>query len=278
MKLFSYLVFLVIFAGACPYAQALETPWASADYLQARLLIGGQQKDSSAILISGFELRLAEGWHAYWRMPGEGGLPPRFDWQGSANITDVKILWPVPERFEMAGFNSFGYEKSVLFPLEIGIIDPQKPVTLDLKADIMVCSNICVPQNISLHVDIPSVRNIADVSNLSIIERSRALVPEQAPLPSLKIESAVIGPDAIVVNAFSQSGFQNVDLYVESGDIYITALPEITIDKGDSRKAMIRVDAPADVENLASAVMEDEIVLTLVKGRNAIEKTVSFNE
>src|SRR3546814_10771295 len=30
----------------------------------------------------GLRVRLAPGWKFYWRTPGEGGVPPQFDWTG----------------------------------------------------------------------------------------------------------------------------------------------------------------------------------------------------
>ena len=43
------------------------------------------------------EIRLAPGWHTYWRVPGEAGIPPRFDWSGSQNLAAVAYEWPRPE-------------------------------------------------------------------------------------------------------------------------------------------------------------------------------------
>ena len=39
---------------------------------------------------------LAEGWKTYWRMPGDAGVPPLFDWAGSTNVATIKVLYPGP--------------------------------------------------------------------------------------------------------------------------------------------------------------------------------------
>ena len=33
---------------------------------------------------------MADGWKTYWRMPGDSGVPPTFDWAGSANVASDK--------------------------------------------------------------------------------------------------------------------------------------------------------------------------------------------
>ena len=86
----------------------------------------------------------------------------------------------------------------------------------------------------------------------------------------------MIGPEAVVVTAFSQAGFGKADLFVETGDFYVTAPPQITPDKNDPRRAMIRVAAPEGTENLAKEVSGKTVTLTLTNGRDAVEKTITF--
>lgn len=208
-------------------------------------------------------------------MPGDGGLPPAFDWSGSKNMADIEISWPVPERFEMVGLYSFGYKENVILPLKITAADPDKPVMLDVTADIMICKDICVPQKVALSLNI-SAEGMTETSHAAAIEAARETVPKQEDLPGLKIENIVIGPDAVVANIFSRAGFERFDLFVEAGDLYVTAPPEITVDEGDPRKALVRVAAPEGVDSLTAAVLEKNVTLTATNGRYAVEKTISF--
>lgn len=259
-------------------ATAQETAWKSADYLQARLVGAQAAQAPDGTYLAGFDLRLADGWHAYWRMPGDGGLPPRFDWGESKNIRDVTVLWPRPERFETMGLYSFGYEGAVLMPLKIKTEAADKPARLAAHVDIMVCRDICVPQTLSLSLPVPAADGPARPGvNGPRIDKAMQDIPAPAPLPDLDIRTVTTGPDAVVVNAYAKQGFAQADLFIEAGDLYLTAVPEITPDKSDPRQAMLRVAAPEGVEDLTEYLAGRPLTLTLTDGRHAVEKTVDFH-
>lgn len=262
--MFKIAAFLIAFLISSP-ARALETPWAASDYVQIKLLSAvdgvGQEKQIDAAL----ELQLAAGWHAYWRMPGDAGLAPVFDWDGSENVAGVDVLWPVPKRFAEEGLNTFGYDGRVAFPLSVKIEKPGQAVKLNLKASIMVCEKICVPQDVAVGLEI-SAGAAEQGRNRALIDHMRGKVPHEGDLPDLRIDSVVLGPDALVVRVWSQQGFESADLFVESGDLYLTAAPEITPDKDDPRAAFLRIKKPEGVENLAQQLAGRTIKLTLTGG------------
>ena len=44
---------------------------------------------ASGTRIAALHLTLTPGWHTYWRIPGEAGIAPRFDWGRSQNVASV---------------------------------------------------------------------------------------------------------------------------------------------------------------------------------------------
>ena len=73
---------------------------------------------NSGTLSLGLDIQLAEGWKAYWRSPGEVGLPPDVSWDGSENLASAQMLWPAPERFTAFGIENFGYKDRVVLPIQ----------------------------------------------------------------------------------------------------------------------------------------------------------------
>ncbi|MFD2440837.1 protein-disulfide reductase DsbD domain-containing protein [Paracoccus kondratievae] len=69
--------------------------------------------------ITALHLRLEPGWKTYWRSPGDAGVPPRFDWAGSQNLGEVRLLWPRPEVIESEGERTLGYREELILPIEI---------------------------------------------------------------------------------------------------------------------------------------------------------------
>ena len=51
----------------------------------------------------GVQIQLEPGWKTYWRMPGDAGIPPEFDFSRSSNLARVDIAWPAPEWLAIGG-------------------------------------------------------------------------------------------------------------------------------------------------------------------------------
>ena len=165
------LVFACFVANAAT-AAAASGDWASLDHSAVRLIAGEAAGETR---MAGLEIRLAEGWKTYWRMPGELGAPPDFDWSGSTNVASVDVAWPIPHRLHDEGGESVGYKHHVVFPLTVRLEKPGQPAHLDLKLFYAVCKDICVPANAVITLDLGSAP--PSTADLGLIARYRALVP-----------------------------------------------------------------------------------------------------
>lgn len=123
-----------------------------AKVVQAAVLPGWRMADGRRMVA--LRLNLAQGWHTYWRSPGDVGIPPSFDWSGSSNLKAVKILWPVPKIFDTGGMRSIGYDGTVVLPVALTPVDPAKPIVVDAKVAIGVCDDICLPATLGLSADL----------------------------------------------------------------------------------------------------------------------------
>lgn len=252
--------------------------WVSTDYLQARLIGGVSEKSvESSSFQAGFEVRLAQGWHTYWRMPGDSGLPPRFDWTGSKNVKAVEVDWPTPVRITDMDIQSFGYKNTFLMPLTVHVVEPAHPVDLQLSASLMVCRDICIPQDLTLSLHVPAGEK-ADSSFKAHLEAAKAKLPAEENRPDIKIENLVIGPDALVLTVFSQRGYDQADVFIDAADaVYLTSVPEFILDEKDPRKAMARVAASEGVENLVQALENATVNVVFSVGRQAVAHTYIFS-
>jgi len=276
-KFLNFMIFMAIAGTASTQAQALEGPWAQGEFLKARIITEKTAVGHDKTLNAALEIVMEPDWHIYWRMPGDGGLPPMLDWAKSTNLKSTDIKWPSPVRFEYEGLYGFGYKNAATLPLTLTPEEPGNPVKIDLHADIMVCKTLCVPQKIDLTLDIPAGDSKLD-SQASLIADAAKNLPYTENRPDMKIENVVMGPKAIVVRAYLSHGFEGADLFAEVGpEMYIVAKPEIVLDKKDPRYASISLAAPEGVENLASAVMNKTLVLTLTNAKGkALERTFNF--
>jgi DsbC/DsbD-like thiol-disulfide interchange protein len=133
---------------AAPSASAQDASnWDGQMHSAARLIAGTLSKSqATSFLRAGIEIKLDPGWQTYWRDPGDSGAPPNFDFSGSENVKTVNVQWPAPERFpDGAGGNSIGYRDHVILPLHVVAAEAAQPTALRLKLEYDVCSNICIP-------------------------------------------------------------------------------------------------------------------------------------
>ena len=130
-------------AGAAPARAGDASPWVTDLHSSLRLIAGG--KDGAEALRAGIEIKVAPGWHTYWRYPGDSGVPPRFTFPGSDNVAAVKVLYPAPHAITDETGTTIGYNDNVVFPLRVVPRQKGKPVTLRLHVDYAVCEKMCVP-------------------------------------------------------------------------------------------------------------------------------------
>ena len=182
---------------------------------------------------AGLDVDLKPGWKTYWRSPGEVGLPPEIDWSGSDNVASVEILYPVPERFEAFGIQNFGYHDRVLFPVRVTLSEPGKPARLQAEAQLLVCSDICVPETASLSLDLPMAGGV-DGEAAAMLADAIARVPAMGEDVGLSVMGASIADDALTVSLRSERPLHAPDLFPEAG---ITAFgaPDIRLADGGRR-------------------------------------------
>lgn len=131
-------------AGATLSAMAaFAGPASPRDVISADILPGWRQADGTHV--AALRLRLADKWKTYWRAPGEAGIPPVFDWAGSANVADVTFHWPTPRVFELNGMRTVGYAHELVLPMEVRAVDSAEPIALAGHVMLGVCRDICMP-------------------------------------------------------------------------------------------------------------------------------------
>ena len=143
------IIALILFAQ--PGQAVAQATTSLADIAQIEMLPGWRTKAGTRM--AAIRINLADGWKTYWRAPGEAGIPPSFDWSGSANLADVEIHWPTPAVFSANGLYSIGYKHSIVIPVELRPAHTG-PIALRAKMAIGVCNDICVPISATLAADL----------------------------------------------------------------------------------------------------------------------------
>jgi DsbC/DsbD-like thiol-disulfide interchange protein len=103
-------------------------------------------------------LQMEEGWHVYWKNPGDSGMATSIDWALPAGLSAGAIQWPYPARIDTGPLTSYGYDHEVLLLVELqpsAALAPGASVPIRAKADWLVCKEICLPASADLALELP---------------------------------------------------------------------------------------------------------------------------
>lgn len=95
-------------------------------------------------------LDLEEGWKTYGPDPGPYGYAPVITLVESSNVATWSLKWPVAFPQESFGVPFWGYERDVVIPLSVDLLDPNLPAHLVLSWDVAACARVCVPVSSSV--------------------------------------------------------------------------------------------------------------------------------
>jgi suppressor for copper-sensitivity B len=266
---------LGLWPGGAGPLRAAATAWLDHDHAQVRLVAAGETVGGGELVRLGLEFELAPGWKIYWRAPGDAGFPPSLDWQGSENLAEAAILWPVPHRFSLFGLETFGYGGSVVLPVHARLERPGAAVALRAKLNYLACQEICVPHDGELSLDLPAGPATSSRDGVSIA-RAESLVPGYGAEAGLSLESAVLtgetGAPLLRVVALSDVPFQGPDLLVEAPPGFGFGKPEVTLGDGGKRAELT---VPSGRGSLAEGVLEGkQLTLTVTDGQRGLESAV----
>ena len=102
-------------------AQSVSTIDFSEANVKAELLSEMQTVQAGTTVWVFLKQTIREGWHTYWRNPGDSGAPTKLLWDLPPGFEAGEIQWPYPERTPYGPLMNYGYEGEVLFPVQIKI-------------------------------------------------------------------------------------------------------------------------------------------------------------
>jgi DsbC/DsbD-like thiol-disulfide interchange protein len=251
----------------------LVSPWTELHSARVRLIAGPAADKPAESYLAGVDITLAEGWKTYWRNPGDAGVPPNFEWSGSANVASIKVLYPAPSRLHEPAAETIGYMQAVMFPVEVMPQDARKPVELKLTLEFGVCREICIPAQAALSLAIPPRALAGDPAPAILASLARVPRPQdkrRADDPELKgITASLDGPTPrLEIGARFPRGGKGGDLFIEAPDGLYVPMPKRLPDAADGT-ARFEVDLARS--GIARELKGKSLTFTLVSDAGATE-------
>jgi thiol:disulfide interchange protein/DsbC/DsbD-like thiol-disulfide interchange protein len=146
-------LFVASFVASAVHGEEVSTPHVKAELLLEKPSVAPGESFDVAL-----RMRMKEGWHTYWKHPGDSGEPTDITWKLPAGFTAGAIQWPYPEKISLAPLTTYGYEGEVMLLVPFKAASDAKPgTTARLTADAywMVCEKTCIPEEVKLALEVP---------------------------------------------------------------------------------------------------------------------------
>jgi thiol:disulfide interchange protein len=137
------------------HAQPVDT-----GHLEAQLIAQTQGATPGSTITVGLRQKIDEGWHTYWRNPGDSGAATSIVWSLPPGWSAGAFTWPAPHRLPLGPLVNYGFSDEVILPLQIKVPANAKvgeTYKLSGAASFLVCSDICIPEDAVLNLDVPVV-------------------------------------------------------------------------------------------------------------------------
>ncbi|PYK06372.1 MAG: hypothetical protein DME66_04655, partial [Verrucomicrobia bacterium] len=247
----SAIVCLSIFALA---PQGKSQTYQGKELVKAELLA-----DTNAIVLGkpftvGLLLRMAPGWHTYWKFSGDAGLPTELKWKLPPGWKIGEIQWPIPlKTIDPGDIETYGYENEVLLMQEI--TPPQKiddpSVRLSADANWLVCEKICIPGSATLQLELPKSAT-SEAANTELFARYRRLLPRTWPGSNVAtVNWSRTGPDLrLKVMSETLGNYPTLDFFPLPEQGAVVGHPKI--DSRNKNEVVLRIPIESSAKNLSS--------------------------
>ncbi|MEO1657884.1 MAG: protein-disulfide reductase DsbD domain-containing protein [Pseudomonadota bacterium] len=181
-------------------ATAQTGSWVTTGHAESRLIAEKTAAVPGETLWVALDQQLEEGWHVYWKNPGDSGLPLELSWTLPEGFEAGEIGYPLPHRLPLGPLMNFGHEGRPLFlvPITVPADTPAgRSVRFDVFAEWLICLDVCIPESADLSLAIAVADEAADASgNAAMIREARSALPRE-----LNLNAAFADRDGEIVLA-----------------------------------------------------------------------------
>jgi thiol:disulfide interchange protein DsbD len=222
----------------------------------------------------GLRLRLAPGWHTYWRNPGDAGAPAEIALALPAGAAAGPIEWPAPRRIPYGPLVNHGYTGEVLLPLRVtapASIAPGGTLHIEAEATWLACAEICVPEEGRFRLDLPVVAGPGrlDPRLAPLFTAAEASRPRPSPWTARAAFPAGRGPGSLTLAdaALSPSTVREAEFFPDAPGVLDHAAPQpLTLREGSLTLGLAR---PGGAEAPPPATLSGVLALTDGAGARA---------
>lgn len=207
------------------------------------------------------EMQMEEGWHAYWKNPGDAGMPPVVSWSLPDGFTAEPLIWPTPKRFELASSSGFGYEGNLVLLARITPPESYAESKAVLSADVrwVVCSDsTCMPGDglVTLTLPLSGEEPAISADSQQLFHQARSRIPKKSNDITAKRNNDLV-EIAMKLDEGSKERrqFHRADFFSEKKQAVDSKVPSLLLQPAEDSKAYTVVVRELSTQNSLKGVV-----------------------
>jgi thiol:disulfide interchange protein/DsbC/DsbD-like thiol-disulfide interchange protein len=277
IKLLLALVSFILGAGSDAHAQDIS-PTASSTNVEVTLKSTRINVLPGETFYVALDQKIANGWHTYWRNPGDSGEPTNISWTLPKGVTASAIKWPTPTALPFGPLVNYGFSNQVLLPVEVSVPKSAKVGDiLTLIADVswLECADVCIPGDAKVGLKVTVAASSTTGIDEKQIANSVAALPAQFPGSTRLTDLGPGGLQLIIKGMEAAGGAYFFPYEIKTGAVIDFAQPQELV-TGKDGYGLTLVKSPSYPTDLKGPVRG---VLVIGKGRetNAYEIAADFD-
>ncbi len=224
--------FLVVLLGSA------AAPLQAAAHTTAQLLLAAETARPGDTVLAGIRLRMAPGWHTYWRNPGESGFATTVVWSLPTGVTAGEIQWPPPAKLAADDLTTYICTNEIVLmaPLKLAANAAPGPLQLKAKVSWLECQEACVPGDAEVQATLVVGSETKPSADAPLLASWQKRVP--AANPALAVRATWAQPPAgetneLVITGTSAGGFVPAD-FIAFPDDKVDVLPAVKVLPADA--------------------------------------------
>jgi len=170
-------------AAAAPPPVKKSPPPALKNHVKGKLLADTNAIKPGVPFNVGVHLTIDEGWHIYWKNPGDSGLPTKVKFSLPEGFVAGDLRYPLPSEFDQPGdIAGFGYGKAVMLIAQITpptTLEPAQKFAITADVTFLVCSDVCLPGKAKVTLALPIAAD-AKPANVLLFQQWMDELPSRA--------------------------------------------------------------------------------------------------
>lgn len=220
------LIFLIFlqFIAVASHAQEVQLP---------HILVGLKAESGEVrpgdVAVLALDLKPEEGWHVYWKNPGDSGAAPKFRWDiQSAALKLSATHWPLPQRFYTKHLVNYGYGQQAALLFDFQVSDKARlgsELIVDLESELLVCKDECIPVQGQFRQTFKVVERFeSDLldDSAEFFQRARSRLPQLAAPGLVKVQ---VGEEQAIFDLSAAQALEAIDLFPSQRGVFSNVAP-----------------------------------------------------